>query len=78
MAKEKTIDIWVTARFEVRFKHKVTLAEFKEMDANNLEVSDVVDESVAYGHLSGEGSCEMEWDYVTVSQAKAAAKKKKK
>lgn len=60
---EKMVPIRVTARFEVTFIHKVTEAQFEEMDKDKLEVSDVVDESVAYGHLSGDGDCEMEWDY---------------
>ena len=62
-AKEKMVPIRVTARFEVTFLHKVTEAQFKKMDEDDLKVSDVVDESVAYSHLSSEGDCEMEWDY---------------
>jgi len=71
--KEKMIPIRVTARFDVTFDYEVTESQFKEMDKDELEVSDVVDESVAYGHLSNNGDCEMEWDYAVVP-----AKKKKK
>jgi hypothetical protein len=74
----KTIDIWVTAKFEVRFKHKVTLEQFKELDSDKLEVSEVVDESVAYEQLSSDGDCEMEWDYAVIPpKTKPKAKKKK-
>lgn len=62
-AKEKMVPIRVTARFEVVFLHKVTEAQFEEMDRDELNVNDVIDESVGYGHLSNDGTCEMEWDY---------------
>ena len=62
-AKEKTVPIRVTAKFEVTFIHRVTEAQFEEMDKDELEVMDVVDESIAYGLLSSDGECEMEWDY---------------
>lgn len=77
-AKEKMVPIRVTARFEVTFIYKVTESQFKEMDKDELEVSDVVDESIAYGLLSGDGECEMEWDYGPPEKKSTKPKKKAK
>lgn len=73
--KEKMVDIRVTARFEVVFLHKVTEAQFEEMDKDELDVNDVIDESVGYGHLSSDGTCEMEWDYGPSAKQKKKTKK---
>jgi hypothetical protein len=61
--KEKKVPIQVTARFEITFTHQVTEEQFKKMDKEDYEVSDFVDESVAYNLLRSDGDCEMEWDY---------------
>jgi hypothetical protein len=60
---EKTETIRVEARFEVVFYYDVTNDQFEQLDAEKLKIEDVVDESVAYSHLSNDGTCEMEWDY---------------
>ena len=62
-AKEKKELIQVTARFEVTFYHEVSEEQWLQLDAEKLKVEDVIDESVAYSHLSNDGTCEMEWDY---------------
>lgn len=67
MAKPKTEEIQVTATFRVTFTHKVTKVEFARLDKNEIDVSEVVDESVAYNALATDGECEMEWDYKSVS-----------
>ena len=60
---EKKEMIQVTARFEVTFYTEVTEEQWLQLDAEKLKIEDVIDESVAYSHLSNDGTCEMEWDY---------------
>lgn len=71
--KEKKIPITVTARFEVTFTHYVTEDEFKQLDAEEVGIEDVVDDSVPYDLLATDGNSEMEWDYAVIP-----TKKKKK
>jgi hypothetical protein len=71
---EKKETIQVTARFEVTFYADVTEEQWLEMDADRLKVEDVIDESVAYGHLANDGTCEMEWDYGPAKLKRKAAR----
>jgi hypothetical protein len=69
----KTID--VTARFEIRFKHKVTNEQFAQLESG-ISVETFIDESDVYQRLSSEGECEMDWDFDPVTK-KAKGKKRK-
>lgn len=79
-AKEKMVPIRVTARFEVTFTHRVTETQFKELDAGNIDIEDVVDETIPYAEAATSGDCEMEWDYSAparpLKKSKPKAKKK--
>lgn len=71
--KEKTVPIQVTAVFTVTFDHEIREEDFKKLNEDEIEIDDVVDDSIAYGHLATEGHCDFEWDYS--SKAKKAKKK---
>jgi hypothetical protein len=74
---EKRVPIRVTANFEVTFTHMVSEEDFKKLDADEMSIDEVVDDSIAYGHLATEGNCDFEWDYAApVKPLKSKAKKK--
>lgn len=60
---KKTVEISVTATFEVTFKHPISLQKFEDLCAGKTTIQDVVDESYAYAAISSQGTCEMDWDY---------------
>ena len=79
-AKEKMVPISVTAMFSVTFTHKITEEQLKALEDETRCIEEVVDESVPYALLSGDGDCEMEWDYASppAKPLKAPKKAKKK
>lgn len=68
----KTIE--VTARFDIRFTHKVSDEVFAMLE-QGCRVDDVVDESLVYEKLRTEGECEMDWDF---NPPKKSKRKKRK
>lgn len=68
----KTIE--VTARFEIRFTHKVSNEEFAALQ-QGVRVDDLVDESTVYEKLRSEGECEMDWDFNPPKKKKTKRKK---
>lgn len=71
----KTIE--VTARFEIRFSHKVSDEEFAALE-QGCRIDDLVDESVVYEKLRSDGECEMDWDFNPPKKTKPKAKRKKR
>ncbi len=59
-AGSKTEKVTVIARFEVVFNCEIDADKLKQLDAGEIEIEDVIDESIAYDQLRDGGSCEME------------------